>query len=78
MLPETREVDAFCVAEKIRQQTELVPFWYENTPLDITVSIGIGIISDHTESIDDILLSADKSLYQVKRTGRNACLLLAA
>ena len=78
MLPETREVDAFCVAEKIRQHTELVPFWYENTPLDITVSIGIGIISDHTESIDDILLSADKSLYQVKRTGRNACLLLAA
>lgn len=78
MLPETREVDAFCVAEKIRQQTESLPFSFGNIELDITVSIGIGIISEHTESIDDVLLSADKSLYQVKRSGRNGCLLLAA
>ena len=78
MLPETHEIDAFCVAEKIRQQTEAAPFKYGKVLLDITVSIGIGIIGEQTRSIDDVLLAADKSLYQVKRTGRNGCLLSAA
>ena len=78
MLPETHEIDAFCVAKKIRQQTEAAPFKYGKVLLDITVSIGIGIIGEQTRSIDDVLLAADKSLYQVKRTGRNGCLLSAA
>ena len=78
LLPETCEVDAFCVAEKIRQRTEAEPFRYDKKALNITVSIGIGIIGEHTSTIDDMLLTADKSLYQVKRTGRNGCLLMAA
>lgn len=78
LLPETSEVDAFCVAEKIRQRTEALPFRYDGALLNITVSIGIAVVCEGTKCIDDVLLAADKSLYEVKRNGRNGCLLMAA
>ena len=78
VLPETCEVNAFCVAEKLRQRTADDPFRCGNQNIDVTVSIGIGIVGANAKSVDDVLLVADKSLYEVKRTGRNGCLLLAA
>lgn len=78
VLPETCEVDAFCVAEKLRQRTADDPFRCGSKNIDVTVSIGIGIVGANAKSVDDVLLVADKSLYEVKRTGRNGCLLLAA
>ena len=64
--------DAFLVAERLRITTEKENF---QTVGHITVSIGISAWSDASVSIDEILSSADKALYEAKGQGRNRCII---
>ncbi|GAB6991648.1 sensor domain-containing diguanylate cyclase [Paenibacillus pini] len=56
------------MAEKLRTELELV-----NSPAGqpITISSGIASYPEHTHSATDLLLMADKALYQSKTSGRN-------
>ncbi len=77
VLPGTSLAGAFLVAENIRDVIERLAFAVDvATIARVTVSIGIGYISDASKFDDTILFSAaDSGLYQAKGHGRNRVVL---
>ena len=71
VLIDTDAEGAQTVAERIRQQVEENPIYYEDKFIPYTISLGIAelstAMSDKTQWID----CADKGLYQAKHGGRN-------
>lgn len=59
------------VAERLRQQIETTAIIYEEKSIFITISIGISSICNDDKNIDDVLVRADKALYEAKNSGRN-------
>jgi diguanylate cyclase (GGDEF)-like protein len=47
------------------------PFIIDSASLLVGVSIGIAIHPDHGENVDELLLNADRALYNAKQAGRN-------
>lgn len=44
-----------------------------NMQINISCSIGISIYPDHGNTINELLIKADKALYTVKQSGKNNC-----
>jgi diguanylate cyclase (GGDEF)-like protein len=59
------------VAERMRSLIELFPFRAEGRLLQVTVSIGIAAWPGHSETIRDLIIDADKALYEAKHSGKN-------
>lgn len=67
--PETKIEDVIKVASHIKEAIKLHKFsTYPNT---ITISLGVATFSKHIKNVDDIILNADKALYQAKEEGRD-------
>lgn len=68
LLPDTKALDAYDVAEKIRTTIE-----NSISPVGkpITISLGIAEFPLHSNSLKDLFLFADKALYESKSEGRN-------
>jgi diguanylate cyclase (GGDEF)-like protein len=58
------------IAEKIRKEVSLIEIEHDQQVLQITMSFGVSIASNHSE-IESKLKEADTKLYQAKNTGRN-------
>jgi len=68
----TSDEEALKVAEKLRLKVgENEIKVYENTTIKKTISIGMAIYPDNSNSIDSIFKYADIALYEAKRKGRN-------
>ncbi|GAA6154239.1 tetratricopeptide repeat-containing diguanylate cyclase [Pseudoteredinibacter isoporae] len=60
------------LCERIRCQIASNDFTYEGNPLSLTASIGYSILKDRSEfSLDKIISSADRFLYDSKKEGKN-------
>ena len=74
ILPATAKTDAFAVAEKVRTEVAhmFVDAERDDCPRDIGVRISIGVAAAGvgTEPLD-LVLTADKALYQAKAMGRD-------
>jgi diguanylate cyclase (GGDEF)-like protein len=67
--PETKIEDAIKVASHINEAIKLHKFsTYPNT---VTMSLGVASFNKDIKNIDDIILNADKALYQAKEQGRD-------
>ncbi|WP_434581288.1 GGDEF domain-containing protein [Pseudomonas sp. Z5-35] len=67
VLPETTTAGAFSMAQNIREAVEQLP-----GDVPMTVSIGIATWAQGPYSeLEQLLLAADKALYQAKASGRN-------
>ena len=67
--PETKIEDAIKVASHINAAIKLHKFTtYPNT---VTMSLGVASFNKDIKNVDDIILNADKALYQAKSDGRN-------
>lgn len=68
ILPDTNSSEAYHVAEKIR-----TTFEQKISPIGkrITTSLGISEFPFHTDSVEELFVFADRSLYQSKSEGRN-------
>jgi diguanylate cyclase len=59
------------VAERIRAAVANTSFSAEGEPVSTTISIGISIFSKASEDLEDLLVRADKKLYESKHNGMN-------
>lgn len=72
ILPETPLTGSLVVAERLVEKVRSIQYRTEsgmNVPLSI--SIGISCYPHHGNSVQDLLESADRALYQTKSKGRN-------
>lgn len=71
LLPETSAEGAFTVAERLRKSIESCEFEGHDTPLHVTISIGITEYPSHDTEMMELIRKADTALYQCKENGRN-------
>ncbi len=72
LLPDTDSAQAFIVAERIRNQIEIMFFPDELESLKLTISAGIASFpGSEVEIVDDMVSLADRALYKAKHGGRN-------
>jgi diguanylate cyclase (GGDEF)-like protein len=69
-LPKTDYSKAIQIAERLRVTTKDTPILYQETILNISISIGIAI-SDANQHLDNLICLADSNLYKAKSNGRN-------
>ena len=71
MAPESNLQDGLKLAERIRHSIEQTAIIFSNETFQVTVSIGITVLSPTSTSIEQLLQLADKALYQSKHSGKN-------
>lgn len=72
LLPHTSEEAAWKLAERVRTAIEKESFEFENQQFSITASIGVASVEGGALTTDDdLIIKADKALYQAKNNGRN-------
>ena len=72
LLPETENILAIEVAERLREEIGKLKIPLEGgLPIQITASIGVSSMTSPDDNIDVLLNRADKVLYQAKNSGRN-------
>ena len=71
VLPEIDGPNSKAFAEKIRQLVEKQDFRFENTRIQVTISMGVGAIDDEHNDAATLIKQADDYLYAAKSGGRN-------
>jgi diguanylate cyclase (GGDEF)-like protein len=80
LLPHTSALDAYGIAERIREHITVAPLDVADLPdgqhLSVTVSVGVAALgapwdTSSGSQITDLLAAADRALYQAKRGGRD-------
>lgn len=76
LLPETGVEQALEVAERLREKLANASVATEGgLAIRFTISIGVTSMKSKNESMDVLLVNADKALYVAKKTGRNKVVL---
>lgn len=70
LLNKTASAGAKITAERIRRNIERLTLHYASKLIPVSVSIGVATLS-RGESKEDLLVRADRALYQAKQNGRN-------
>ncbi len=76
ILPETYGEQALILAERIRKMVASNIIETDQGNLRLSISIGVSTYSIKDRSLDDMILRADKGVYQAKQQGRNKCCLV--
>ncbi len=77
ILPDTDMHQAAGVCERFRETLNQRTFYYNQTPIQVTVSIGISsLAAPTTKSAEMLVRAADEALYQAKKQGRNRVVIL--
>ena len=71
LLPNTNAMDAFSLAERLRQSIANHTFVCEQHQLRLTISLGVAQQDVAMDHYLDVLKAADHALYQSKRNGRD-------
>ena len=80
LLPHTKALDAYGIAERIREHIAFTPVDLGDLPegrhVQVTVSVGVAALGAHWDTstggqIADLLAAADRALYRAKRAGRD-------
>ncbi len=71
ILPETGQIDAYELLERLRAMIERTVFCLPDNPMTITISVGVAQLNlDHAQSYE-LIEKADAALYQAKKQGKN-------
>jgi len=72
ILPHTSEKDAWTLAERVREAIQSCAFHFDGHDFTVTASIGVASVeAGALTKDDDLILKADKALYEAKHNGRN-------
>jgi diguanylate cyclase (GGDEF)-like protein len=82
LLPQTGAAEAARIAERLRAKLAeiIIPVnagTAAESPLQVTVSIGVATLDGSRRDLDDMLAAADAALYEAKNSGRNRVCVLA-
>jgi diguanylate cyclase (GGDEF)-like protein len=72
--PSTAPEGVAFLAERLRRSVESMSMAWDGTPLRVTVSIGVGLLKEVTDTRDAasaVIRAADEQLYAAKCAGRN-------
>ncbi len=69
---------ALDIAEKMIRSIQSPISINNNLSVQVGVSIGIAITPQHGQNFDDLVKSADESMYEVKRQGKNGLGIMLA
>jgi len=72
IMPETVEKHAYKVAETIRKSICDHPFTFADMTFYTTISIGVAVLDQETDDVENMLKKADEALYTAKQSGRNS------
>jgi len=70
LLPETEFIGAFVVAEKIREGVEAIGISRNGEP-EASASIGLVSYPEDGATAEELMLAADRAMYQAKSLGKN-------
>jgi len=71
LLPETEFIGAYVVAEKIREGVEQLSESLVTDPASTSVSIGLVSHPEDGSSTEELMVAADRAMYQAKSLGKN-------
>jgi diguanylate cyclase (GGDEF)-like protein len=76
LLPQTRAVDAFRIADRVRAHIARLPIYADGTPgserVAVTASIGVAALDNGSRrELTELLAAADAALYRAKASGRD-------
>ena len=71
VLPESGIDIGIKFGEIIRSIVADHPFEFEGHPISVTISVGVGTMTDDIGTVSELLKLADQKLYEAKRKGRN-------
>lgn len=71
LLPETADVGAMSMAEKLRTAIEGMEIGHYLGDFSITASFGLAALHEHDYTVEEMISRADTMLYKAKREGRN-------
>ncbi|MDX2084226.1 MAG: GGDEF domain-containing protein [Candidatus Melainabacteria bacterium] len=75
ILPETRQMEAFDLLERLRGLIEKTVFCLPDNPLTLTVSVGITQLDFRQDTSFEFVERADSALYEAKRYGKNVVIV---
>ena len=76
ILPQTSGVQAFAVADRLREKVAGTRLRLEDVELNVTVSMGAGEVFPESDTKETLFTRVDAALYRAKHEGRN-CVRLA-
>jgi len=72
LMTQTPLSNAEKAAEKFRRTVAEKPFTFENTEIAVSLSIGLScFVEGRIDTIDSMIMTADRALYRAKREGKN-------
>ncbi|UJF20424.1 GGDEF domain-containing protein [Shewanella sp. OMA3-2] len=71
VLPKTSEQDAWTISERLRNSIAEKDFIFNEIKINFTISLGLAELNASTTSMQDLMIEADKALYQAKFLGKN-------
>jgi diguanylate cyclase (GGDEF)-like protein len=71
LLPETDPTGGFIVAEKIRRAISNIRLDANGQPVRTSASIGVVAYPDDGQTADQLMITADATMYESKRRGKN-------
>ncbi len=71
LLPETDLEQAYQMAERMRKDCAETPLDLKLASVNLTISFGVANLGGEKLLLDELLLRADKALYDAKKAGRN-------
>ncbi len=78
ILPETREVEADELLERLRLLVAQTVFCLPENPLTITISVGVAQLEPRQHTAFELVELADKALYEAKTQGKNRVVMGSA
>ncbi len=71
ILPETGQIDAHDLLERLRAMVERTVFCLPDNPMTITISVGVAQLDGDGAKAFELIERADAALYQAKKQGKN-------
>lgn len=71
LMPNTGASDALTFAERLRGAVANFPLYVDQTPISLTISLGLAQAEEHLGCAESVVAVADRRLYAAKHLGRN-------